>query len=56
VRAALDTPVRVAALDRETFVQLVEQSELTGAALDDVMRARLDTLAQQENGEEGSDD
>ena len=55
VRAAPGTAVRVAALDRETFVQLVEQSELTSAALDEVMRARLDTLARRENGE-GVDD
>jgi ABC-type lipoprotein export system ATPase subunit len=45
VRAAPDTSVRVAALDRETFTTLIGQSELTGAALDEVMRARLDTLA-----------
>jgi ABC-type lipoprotein export system ATPase subunit len=56
VCAAPGSPVRVAALDRETFVKLVEQSELTGAALDEVMRARLDTLARRENGEEGVDD
>ena len=48
VRAAPDTPVRVAALDRETFTTLIAQSELTGEALDQVMRARLDTLAHRE--------
>jgi energy-coupling factor transporter ATP-binding protein EcfA2 len=70
VRAAPDTPVRVAALDRETFVKLVEQSEVTGDVLDEVMQARLGTLADrngevdamrapldiQVDGEEGDDD
>jgi hypothetical protein len=50
VRAAPDAPVRVAALDRETFVTLIEQSAVTGEALDEVMQARLDTLAHK-NGE-----
>jgi ABC-type lipoprotein export system ATPase subunit/CRP-like cAMP-binding protein len=50
VRAAPDAPVRVAALDRETFVTLIEQSAVTGEALDAVMQARLDTLAHK-NGE-----
>jgi len=70
VRAAPDAPVRVAALDRETFVKLVEQSEVTGDVLDGVMQARLGTLADrngevdgahahqdtQANQEEGNDD
>ena len=57
VRAAPDAPVRVAALDRETFVTIVEQSAQTGQALDEVMRARLDTLARRENGDqEGNND
>ena len=50
VRAAPDAPVRVAALDRETFVRLVEQSERTGAAVDQVMNGRLEALARHEEG------
>jgi ABC-type lipoprotein export system ATPase subunit len=50
VRAAPDTPVRVAALDRETFTTLIDQSEVTGDALDEVMRARLETLAGKKEG------
>jgi ABC-type lipoprotein export system ATPase subunit len=53
VRAAPDAPVRVAALDRETFVRLVEGSERTGAAVDQVMNGRLDALTRHE---EESDD
>jgi ABC-type lipoprotein export system ATPase subunit len=49
VRAAPNTPVRVAALDRETFVSLVAQSAVTGAALDEMIRLRLDNL-DQKNG------
>jgi len=48
VRAAAEAPVRVAALDRETFVTLIAESELTGEALDQVMRARLERLARRE--------
>jgi ABC-type lipoprotein export system ATPase subunit len=48
VRAAADVPVQVAALDRETFVTLVAESELTGEALDEVMQARLERLAREE--------
>jgi CRP-like cAMP-binding protein len=53
VRAAPDVPVRVAALDRETFVQLVEGSEGTGVAVDQVMNGRLDALTRR--GEESDD-
>jgi ABC-type lipoprotein export system ATPase subunit len=57
VRAAPDGPVRVAALDRDAFVRLVQESAQTGEALDEVMQARLDTLARSENGgEEGVND
>jgi ABC-type lipoprotein export system ATPase subunit len=57
VRAAPDASVRVAALERETFVPLVEQSAQTGKALDEMMRLRLDALSQKENGgEEGDND
>jgi ABC-type lipoprotein export system ATPase subunit len=49
VRAAPDTPVRVAALDRETFTTLVAQSEVTGDAVDEVIRARLDTIEEANN-------
>jgi putative ABC transport system ATP-binding protein len=55
VRAAPDSPVRVAALDRETFVQLVAQSGPTGMAVEEVMDDRLDTLARHENGEGAGD-
>jgi ABC-type lipoprotein export system ATPase subunit len=48
VRAAADAPVRVAALDRETFTSLLARSELTGMAVDEIMRERLDRLARQE--------
>ncbi|MBN1584723.1 MAG: ATP-binding cassette domain-containing protein [Anaerolineae bacterium] len=51
VRAAPDAPVRVAALDRETFTNLIGQSELTGAAMDEIMRARLDALARKEGND-----
>ena len=50
VRAAAEGSVRVAALDRDTFVGLIEQSALTEEALDEVMRARLDTLARSREG------
>jgi hypothetical protein len=43
----------VAALDRETFVTLIEKSAATGEELDEVMQARLDALARKENGEAG---
>jgi len=52
VRAAPDAPVRVAALDRETFVRLIKESAATGEELDEVMQARLDTLTRTENGGE----
>jgi ABC-type lipoprotein export system ATPase subunit len=50
VQAAPDAPVRVAALNRETFVRLIQESAATGEELDEVMQARLDTLARTENG------
>jgi hypothetical protein len=50
VRAAPDGSVRVAALDRETFVRLIKESAATGEELDEVMQARLDTLTRTENG------
>jgi len=50
VRAAPDAPVRVAALGRETFTKLVSESEVTGDTVDEVIRARLDTI------EEANDD
>jgi CRP-like cAMP-binding protein len=53
VRAAPDSPVRVAALDRETFVKLVAESGVTGEAVDEVMQERLDRLARTK---EGADD
>jgi ABC-type multidrug transport system ATPase subunit len=52
VRSAPDAPVRVAALDRETFVRLIKESAATGEELDEVMQARLDTLARA-NGQAG---
>ena len=54
VRAAPDAPVRVAALSREAFVRLIEESAQTGVELDEVMKARLATLAHK-NGEAGTE-
>jgi ABC-type lipoprotein export system ATPase subunit len=48
VRAASGGDVRVAALDRETFVALVAESGLTDEALDEVMRTRLERLARRQ--------
>ena len=53
VRAAPDAPVRVAALSREAFVRLIEESAQTGVELDEVMKARLDALAK--NGKAGAE-
>jgi hypothetical protein len=48
VRAAPGEEVRVAALDREVFIELMGESDLLGDELDEVMRARLENIARRQ--------
>jgi ABC-type lipoprotein export system ATPase subunit len=41
IRAAIDTPVELVALDRETFIQLLNESDATREAIERVAEARL---------------
>jgi ABC-type lipoprotein export system ATPase subunit len=50
VRATESGEVRVAALDRETFIKLMGESDLFGDVLDEAMRARLENIARQQEG------
>jgi CRP-like cAMP-binding protein len=41
IRAAPDAPVEVSALDRDTFIQLLKESDATREAIERVVEARL---------------